>query len=1183
MRNAAGAPNPGNARESSRIARPRGHGCERASGRARHLPAGARSGMVAGAAEKPSVPYGPRISARLPADAGVRFAVFSVSRRPTPNAMRTVTASSAGRRLAAAALLACALPFPARAQISVADALADLSLREIGPAVAGGRIADIEVSPADPSLWYVAAGSGGVWKTANAGVTWTPVFDDQPSYSIGDLALDPGNPEVVWVGTGENVSGRHVAWGSGLYRSRDGGGSWEPMGLENSEHIGKILIHPEDGNTLLVAAEGPLWSAGGERGVYRTRDGGANWERVLALDEHTGVTDLEFAPGNPDVVYAAAFQRRRHVWGYMAGGPSSGVHKSTDGGESWREVTRGLPAGDMGKIGLAVTPADPDVVYATVEAGAEERGFYRSTDRGESWERRNSYISGGTGPHYYQEIEASPTDADVVIQMDVFLQITRDGGATFGPLGTGREKHSDNHALWFDPEDARHMLAGSDAGLYETFDGGETWRHFPNMPIAQFYKLALSNREPFFDVMGGAQDLGTLLGPSRTTHVEGVRNSDWYFPMGADGYGVQFDPSDPDVLYLMTQVGNLYRVDRRSEEALRIQPQPEVGDPPERWNWDSPVLVSPHASSRLYFASQRLWRSEDRGDSWTAISGDLTTDANRYELPFMGRVWELDALHDNGAMSVYSTIASVSESPVREDVLYVGTDDGLIHFSPDGGDSWARAAALPGVPERSFVNDVEASQHDAATVFAIADAHKVGDYAPYVFRSDDNGRSWSSISGNLEEGTVAWAIQQDHENADLLFLATERGLRFSPDAGARWHRLPGAPTIAFRDLKLHRRDADLVGATFGRGFYALDDYAPLREIANGALEAEEGAGVWPVRDAWWYVPSVPNQAPGRPTLGSDAYSAPNPPFGATFTYFLPETPATAEARRKEREREMRAEGADAPFPGYEALRAEAAENGPRALVLVSDADGAPVRWVEGPARAGVHRVAWDLRRPAPDPVDLSAPGFVPPWASDPVGPLAPPGAYSAQLVLVAADGAEEIGAAQDFQVKPVPNAPPGTDFAAVAAFQHRVSELQRRIGVVGSELARQSERLAYMRAALLRTPSAGAGFFGRIDRVEQAFDGIRLRLRGDGLRRSLNEPGAPSVAGRAGTVASGHWQTRQNPTATQRRNVEIAEGGLAEVERDLAALVDGALAELERALAAAGAPWTPGRRIGPPG
>jgi photosystem II stability/assembly factor-like uncharacterized protein len=1053
-----------------------------------------------------------------------------------------------------------------------------MNLREVGPAVAGGRISDIEVDPRDDARWYVSAGSGGVWKTENAGTSWAPVFDDQPSYSIGDIALDPTHPDVVWVGTGENVSGRHVAWGSGVYRSRDGGSTWENMGLRESEHIGKILVHPEDGMVILVAAEGPLWSSGGERGVYRSTDGGATWTPVLTVDEHTGVTDLEFAPDDPSVVYAATFQRRRHVWGYMAGGPGSGIWKSEDGGVTWRKATRGLPSGDMGKIGLAVTPADPDRVYATIEASPGERGFYRSLDRGESWEHRNPYISGGTGPHYYQEIESSPLDPDLVIQMDVFFQVTRDGGATFATLGTGREKHSDNHALWIDPEDDRHFLAGTDAGLYESFDQGVTWKHFPNMPISQFYKVAVSGRAPFYDILGGAQDLGTLLGPSRTTTAEGVRNEDWHFPMGADGYGVQFDPDDPDLYYLMTQQGNLYRVHGESGEALQIQPQPAPGDPPERWNWDSPILVSPHDPARLYFASQRLWRSDDRGDSWNAVSGDLTTDTDRYTLPFMGRVWELDALHDNGAMSQYATITAISESPVTEGRLYVGTDDGLLHTSPDGGETWAALTSLPGVPERSFVNDVEAGQHGDGTVFVAADAHKIGNYTPLLFRSDDHGRSWTSITGDLPAETIVWTIQQDHINPDLLFIAAEWGLYTSLNGGENWHRLPGAPTIAFRDLKLHRRDDDVVGATFGRGFYILDDYGPLRPTAGSALSG--GGGVLPVRDAWWYVPNLTNQARGRPTLGTMAYAAPNPPFGATFTVHVPELPGTAREARRDREREQRQRGVDVEFPGYETLRAEAAEQGPRVLVQVADADGVPVRWVEVPAAAGVHRVTWDLRRPPPDPVDLSTPGFVPPWASDPQGPLAPPGGYVAQLVVVTGDGVEEVGVAQPFAVSPVATAPAGTDFVVVAEFQHRAAELRRRIAVASSELSRERDRLRYMEAALLETPGADPALFTELARLGAAFQVLSLRLNGDPVRGGLNQASAPSISGRVGNVAGGHWGTRLEPTETQRRNLEIAAAGLVEVERDLVTLVEGDLMRLEVALAEAGAPWTPGRRIG---
>jgi photosystem II stability/assembly factor-like uncharacterized protein len=1074
-------------------------------------------------------------------------------------------------------LVVAGAPAIAAGQTTVEDAIGALPLREIGPAVAGGRIADIAVHPTDRSTWYVAVGSGGVWKTTNAGTTWTPVFDDQPSYSIGSIAIDPTSPDVIWVGTGENVSGRHVAWGTGVYRSRDGGRSWENVGLESSEHIGKVLVHPEDGNTVLVAAEGPLWSSGGQRGVFLTRDGGTSWTQVLEINEDTGVTDIEFDPSNPDVVYAAAYQRRRHIWGLMAGGEHSGIHKSTDGGETWREMTTGLPRGDMGKIGLAVTPADPNLLYATIEANDEERGFYRSTDRGESWEKRNSYISGGTGPHYYQEIEASPTEPGLVIQMDVFFQITRDGGANFSNLGTGREKHSDNHALWIDPDDTEHMLAGTDAGLYETFDRGDTWRHFPNMPISQFYKVAMSNNEPFYEILGGAQDLGTLWGPARTTNVEGVRNSDWYFPMGADGYGVQVDPTDPDILYLMTQQGNLYRTDRRSEESIQIQPQPAPGDPPERWNWDSPIMISPHDSNRLYFGSQRLWRSDDRGDSWTSVSGDLTTNTNRYELPYFGRVWSLDAMHDNGAMSKYATLTTVSESPVTEGLLYTGSDDGLIHVSEDGGATWTRAADLPGVPERSFINKVEADVHTSGALFALADAQKVGDYTPYLFRSTDNGRSWTSIRGDLPAGVIAWAIQQDHVEPDLLFLAGEFAIYVSLNGGGNWHALSaGAPTIAFRDLKLHRRDNDIVGATFGRGFYVLDDYTPLREMASDALAGE--GGIMPVRDAWWYVPSVPNQAAGRPTLGSTAYAAPNPDFGATFTYFLPSVPDGAAEGRAAVEGELRAGGESVPFPGYDALRAEAAEHGATVLLQVSDGSGTTVRRVEGPARAGVHRVTWDLRRPAPNPIDLRVPAFRPPWATDPVGPLVAPGSYAVQLLLVTSDAVSQIGAPQSFEVKAVPTAPPGTDFIVVADFQYRTSELSRRVGAASGEIGRVREQVRYMRAALMRTPSADPALRGRMDAIDDELGALSLRLQGDPIRGSLNESTVPTISNRVGNVRNGHWSTRMEPTETQLMNIEIAERDLVVLEGDLSVLLDGELAAVEEALVAAGAPWTPGRR-----
>ncbi|MEL6719362.1 MAG: glycosyl hydrolase, partial [Bacteroidota bacterium] len=816
------------------------------------------------------------------------------------------------------------------------QAVQSLKLRSIGPALMGGRIADIAISPSQPSTWYVAAGSGNLWKTSNAGITWQPVFDHQTSYSIGTVSIDPNNAETIWVGTGENVSGRHVGWGDGVYKSTDGGKTWTNKGLKRSEHIGKILIDPRNSDVVFVAAEGPLWSTGGERGLYKSEDGGDSWELVLKIDENTGVTDMEFDPSDPDVIYAAAYQRRRKVWSLLGGGPNSGIYKSTDNGANWRKVSTGLPKGDIGKIGLAVTPANPKLVYATIEANNAEKGFYRSTDKGESWEKRNSYISGGTGPHYYQEIEVSPQNPDLIYQMDVFLHVSRDGGKTFDYLVTGREKHSDNHALWIDPNNGQHLIAGTDAGLYESFDEGAHWRHFPNLPISQFYKLGLDNSEPFYNIIGGAQDLGTLIGPSRTMNTEGVRNRDWYVPLGADGYDSHFDPEDPNIAYMEIQQGLLHRYDKRNHEVLNIQPQAAPNDPPERWNWDSPVLISPHNHKRLYFGSQRLWKSEDQGNSWTPISEDLTTNTNRYELETMdNRVWSTDALYDNGAMSKYATLTSIAESPLVEGLLYTGSDDGLIHISENGGEAWRKSAAFPSVPERSFINDIEASSQDENTLFVAVDAHKSGDYQPYLFKSTDRGRTWKSIVGDLPETTIVWVLKQDHEDENLLFIGTEYGLYFSYNQGKNWIKLNGgAPTIPFRDIELHPRDNDVVGATFGRGFYVLDDYASLRAL-DGVIEAASNA-LFSVRDAWWYVPNEPMQAKGQPTLGSTSYAAENPPFGAIFTYYLQDLPKTSKAKRQASEKTMRAKNSSIPFPAWDTLRQELKETAPKALLLVKD-------------------------------------------------------------------------------------------------------------------------------------------------------------------------------------------------------------------------------------------------------
>jgi photosystem II stability/assembly factor-like uncharacterized protein len=1059
----------------------------------------------------------------------------------------------------------------------IAEAVKDLQLRSIGPALMGGRIADIAVSTSDPSTWYVAAGSGNLWKTINSGITWEPVFDKQSSYSIGTVTIDPNNTDVVWVGTGENVSGRHVGWGDGIYKSTDGGKNWKNMGLPHSEHIGKILVDPRNSNVVIVAAEGPLWSSGGERGIYRTEDGGSTWKAVLEIDENTGVTDIEFDPSDPDVIYAAAYQRRRQTWALLAGGPKSGIYKSTDNGTSWRHVTSGLPKGDMGKIGLAVTPANPALVYATIEASDEEKGFYRSTNKGESWEKRNSYTSGGTGPHYYQEIEVSPTDPDLIYQMDVFLHVTRDGGKTFDYLGTGREKHSDNHALWIDPNNGKHLMAGTDAGLYESFDEGSKWRHFPNMPISQFYKLGLDNSEPFYNIIGGAQDLGTLIGPSRTMNIEGVRNQDWYVPLGADGYDSHFDPEDPNIAYMEIQQGLLHRYDRRSEEVLNIQPQAGPDDAPERWNWDSPILISPHNHHRIYFGSQRLWRSEDQGNSWTTISEDLTTNTNRYKLDMIDRPWSVDALYDNGAMSQYATLTSISESPKVEGLLYTGSDDGIINISEDGGANWQQSGSLPKVPERSFINDIEASIHDANTVFAVADAHKFGDYTPYLFISSDRGHSWRSIAGDLPQGTTVWVLKQDHLDPNLLIIGTEFGLYFSYNKGTNWMKLSGGvPTIPFRDIELHQRDNDIVGATFGRGFYVLDDYAALREIPT-AVNAKANT-LFSVRDAWWYVLSVPLQAKGMPTLGSTNYVADNPPYGALFTYYLHDVPETANDKRKNSEKTLRKQNTSIPFPGWKNLRAESNEGDPQVLLLVKDEIGTPIRWISGTNKKGVHRVNWDLRLPAPNPITLSQPAFKPPWAGDAEGPLAAPGTYTVALFIEHDGNLMPQGTPQAFEVKPVPTAPSGTDYQVVADFQKETSDLMRTISSANRKLSEAGERLRFINAALQETPKATAVHFATYHKLKEDLSALRMRLSGDPIRGKLNESTFPSISGRVGQVSYGHWDTRQAPTETFKTNIQIATADFVAFSGDLKSYFQN-LEKYEEDLEAAGAPYTRGRKL----
>lgn len=1054
-----------------------------------------------------------------------------------------------------------------------AEVLSGLAFRNIGPAIMSGRISDIVIHPKRRATWYVAVGSGGVWKTDNAGTTWTPIFDGQPSYSIGCLTLDPIHPETVWAGTGENVSGRHVGYGDGVYKSLNGGKTWANMGLKNSEHIARILVDPRNSDVVYVAAEGPLWSAGGERGLYKSTDGGATWTISLEISKDTGVASAEMDPSDPDILYAAAYQRRRSVAAFMGGGPESGVYKSTDAGKTWRKLTVGLPGGDMGKIGLAVSPIDPRIVYATVEASPEERGFYRSTDRGESFEKRNSYISGGTGPHYYQEIFADPTVFDRVYQMDPGLMVTDDGGKTFRRVPE-KNKHGDNHAMAFIPGDPDYILNGSDGGVYETRDGGKTWRFFENLPVTQIYKLALDNALPFYNVHGGTQDNGSQLGPSRTVNGNGITNCDWIITFGADGYACAIDPADPNIIYLEYQEGGLYRYDKKSHESTFIRPAPGPGDPPLRFNWDSPVVISPHAHTRIYYASQYVWKSDDRGDSWTRISPDLTRNIFRLTQPIMGRTWSADALWDHGAMSMFSTITSISESPLAEGLIYAGTDDGLIQVTEDGGKYWRKIDRLPGVPEGFFVNEIKASRTDQDTVFAAVDLHKTGDYAPYLLRSDDRGRSWVSIAGDLPARTIVWAVAQDHVKKDLLFAGTEFGVYATLDGGKRWLKMTGGlPTISFRDLEIHERENDLVGASFGRGFFILDDYSPLREIDESALALP--AKVFPVRKALSYLPLHPIDSSGKGCLGETFFTAPNPPFGAVFTYYLKDGLKTAAEARREEEARLRKEGKPVTFPGWDALRNEENEEKPGIILTVAAEDGTIVRRFSGPSGPGLHRVAWDLRLPAVNPTQLEKP-FREAWEYDPTGPLAVPGTYTVTLAKKADGVMTPLADPRTFTVESLGFASlPEKDKAALLAFQKKAGELQRAMEGAAAAADEALKTMAYIRKALLDTPTAAPKLAETARKIERGLQDALRDLAGDFTVMRRAEARTPSLMERLSSMS----ETTGPVTATAKKDYEIAADGFGPVLDKLRGLIERDLRALGEAMEAAGAPWTPGRAL----
>ncbi len=846
-----------------------------------------------------------------------------------------------------------------KSESTVKTALNTFEFRSIGPAFMSGRIADIAIDPENENVWYVAVGSGGVWKTENSGTTWAPLADNMPFYSTGCITIDPHNNSSIWLGTGENVGGRHVGIGHGIYHSNDGGKSWKDMGLKKSEHISKIIIHPNDPNILWVASQGPLWSSGGERGLFKSNDGGKTWNNTLKINEWTGVTDLVIDPTNPNILYAASWQRHRNVAALIGGGPGTSIYKSVDGGDSWSKIDKGLPKSGKGKIGLAISPMQPNVLYAAVELDKRSGAVYRSDNSGGSWKKMSDTVSGGTGPHYYQELVASPHVFDKIYLMNVRVLVSEDGGKNFYTMSE-RKKHSDNHSLTFKANDPNYMLIGTDGGIYESFDDSASWKFVGNLPLTQFYKLAVDDAVPFYNIYGGTQDNNTQGGPSRTFEYSGISNSHWFVVLGGDGHQPATEPGNPDIIYAQSQQGYINRIDMTNGEAVSIRPHEGIDEPYERFNWDSPILVSYHDPKRLYFGTQRVWRSENRGDSWVAVSGDLTKDEERLSLPIMGRVQSFDNAWDVYAMSTYNTVTSLSESRVDENILYAGTDDGIIQYTKDGGKNWTKMSVdgLPGTPETAFVNDIKADLHDAQTAYVLLDNHKFGDYRPYMFKTTNGGKKWVSITNGIPDGTLLWRIVQDHVNPNLLFLGTEYGVYISLDQGENWHKFSnGLPTIAVRDLAIQKRENDLVLATFGRSFYVLDDYSALRKFSEETFK-NEGV-IFEPRKALQYNPVYG----GTSSDGGQTYYASNPEYGANITYYVKDAPVSIKSKRKKSEKAKK--DSDIPFPGWDALDDEMYEQKNQVILVVKDKNGEIVSKLSEPLKKGVSRVSWDLTSSIP--------------------------------------------------------------------------------------------------------------------------------------------------------------------------------------------------------------------------
>ncbi len=1044
-----------------------------------------------------------------------------------------------------------------------------LTFRSIGPALTSGRIADFAVNPCNHGEYYVAVASGHIWKTTNNGNTFDPVFDDYGAYAIGCLAMDPQNHNVVWAGTGENNHQRALGYGDGIYKTVDGGKSWTNKGLKDSRQIGMIAIHPENTDVVFVAAEGSVWGPGGDRGLYRTKDGGKTWEKVLEISENTGVNNVLIHPDDPDIMFATSEQRRRHVFTKIGGGPETAIYKSTDGGTTWNKLSSGLPGGDMGGIGIAISPVKTNIIYAIIEAEGESGGFFRSTDYGESWTKMSDHTAQG---QYYNEIICDPKDPDKVYSMETVSHVTFDGGKTWTALGLDN-RHVDDHAMWIDPDNTDHFMIGGDGGVYESYDGGAHYFFKTNLPVTQFYRVNVDNSEPFYWVYGGTQDNSSLGGPSRNIIYNGVSSYEWVVTLGGDGFFQAVEPGNENIVYSAYQYGNIYRFDKKSREGIKIRPEPVKGEETYKWNWNAPFILSPHSPTRLYMVANKVFRSDDRGQSWQIISGDITTQTDRNTWPVMGRYWGVDAVAKDVSTSLFGTGVSLAESPVKEDLVYVGTDDGVIQVTEDAGKNWTKITSFPGVPEYTYVSDILPDRYDENVVYACFDNIKRDDFKPYLLKSTDKGRTWKSMAGNLPDNHTVLTIAQDFLSPEMLFVGTEFGVFFTLDGGKIWTRITsGLPTIKVPDIVIQERECDLVIATFGRGFYILDNYAPLRDLKKE--NRDKDAMIFPVKDALMFTMDG-----GYYGQGSNFFYAPNPPFGATITFYLKEVPKTLKETRKEKETKLIEAKKPIPIPSMDELRAEENQVPPYLLFTIKDAQGNIVRKMSSGPSKGTSRITWDLRYANNYDVSLSGDQFDP-YSAGRSGVLAMPGRYNVSMDLVFNGEMKALAGPVEFEVKVLNNTTiPNENRAELVAFQDKVSVLINAVNAADEFAKEQMKRTQYIKQAIQNTPGAPFSLMDSAMVIEKRLDHILWALNGQPPKASDEEnwPAPPPIQTRLGAIMEASWGNTSSPTQTQRDQYSLLEEELPPLLDQLKQIAEVDLKYLEAELDKLGAPWTPGR------